>query len=465
MICDPHTGENAQTFDLPAGIDEVVWLNVNTMVVLIRSGMLCLINLADDASLRKLGSKGVNRLDLPPLDTANKNRHWITRITDNSIAYIDRGNVWSLSIPTAQTRQLSHVTGATLEWLDYNPSSGEFLFSLTDKKHNDALYRLKPDATNELAAIIGRDERKRTNAPVVRVLKGQWVLGGKGVAYVKESLFVQAKDFTTNLFREGYVQSYSVSPDGNRIFALASTGDDPLCIWEYDIPTRQLRNAVPATEKPFATTEIIPIQEGRYSGQNGKRRILYSYLPPADMQPDKKYPALVCVPHGSRWAADGQLVANAGIFYVFSPSQSGITNAGDLPPEAQYMLTANHALRNNPNVDSSRIYLMGESHQTTSLTRLLERDPGLWRGVVFAAPVAFPSVANERGKFPSILISIGEGDKQEYKERVEQFVRTADHRQLPVRVRYDQKGGHILASTDVAKERYESIIKFILSGY
>jgi hypothetical protein len=62
-------------------------------------------------------------------------------------------------------------------------------------------------------------------------------------------------------------------------------------------------------------------------------------------------------------------------------------------------------------------------------------------------------------------MTIGSEDKEEYESRLEDFIRAAWRQQIHVRLRYDQNGGHILAGTDLLKERYKAITKFILEDY
>ena len=414
------------------------------------------------------GAKGVVELDARPLEPDNR-RYWLTPTSDHELAYIDQGNVWSLDVFTGKTRQLSHLTGETLEWLDFNPNTGEFLFNLTDAKHNAALYHFNPGVTNGPAAMTARGSKKGDTSmtPIIRILKGQWLLGGDGVAYVKESLFVETgnKAYSTNLFANGYVQSYSVAPGQEKLYALASFDPDPLGIWEYDVVGRKLRNVVPALEKGFAVSQTIPIEEKQYGSPDGKKKISYRYLPPANLDEHKKYPALVCVPHGSHWTAEAQMVANAGIFYVFVPTKSTVPETGGLTPAAAEMLTAYYALLENPNVDPHRIYILDESHQTADLKSLLAHDPSLWRGVIIAAPIMLPDIPADTTRFPSILISIGTDDNGFAIKMVEDLTRKSFQSQIRLRVNYLVHGAHVLAGTDLNKERYESIIKFILRGY
>jgi hypothetical protein len=469
-ICDPYTGSLRQTIDLPEAIEEVVWLNTSSLAILGHSGAFYLVYLHNDASLSRVRGKAAKKLKMPALDNA-KNEHWLTCISENSLAYINNGNIWTLDFSTGQVRQLTQFTGSTLEWLDYNPNTGEFLFNLSDEKKRRALYCLNPNlATNNINAVtsVNISQNGNRRIPIANILKGQWVLGGNGVAFVKGSLFVDAEDesFSTNLFPDGYVQSFSVAASQDKIYAVAALGAEPLGIWEYDIRRRELRNIVPGTQEPFVLSQTIPTEKTIVGAPDSKSQITFSFLPAANLDEHKKYPAIVrSRSGGSYWTPDTQLFAHAGIFYAYVPNRSNVTNADGLSVEAREMLTAYYLLRDNPNVDPHRIYMMGASHRTEEMTELLTYDPSLWRGAIFEAPVRFPNIPDNPVNFPSIFITIGVEDAEQYRKTVEDFTQTAWRQRLPVRLRYAQNGGHILASTDILKERYKAIIKFILEDY
>jgi hypothetical protein len=479
-ICDPRPGSSPQSLALPEEIHEIIWVNTNSLAAVVHSGAFYLVNLATEAPASPAGGKSAKKsagksagkaavkLELPPLDKSL--RHWLTRMSDHSLAYINDGNLWTLDISTGKARQLTQLTGATLEWLDYNPDSGEFLFNLSDVNRSEVLYSLDPNLrSNNLTPVTMRNPSTNGDSriPLTHVLKAQWVLEGEGIVFVKESLFVEAKDaaLSTNLFADGYVQSYSVAPGQNKIYALAAVGAEPMGIWEYDIGRRELRNVVAGADQPPRIARTIPIANKRGGGKNGKGEIICEFLPPANLVAAKKYPAIICSRGGEYWTPDTQLFANAGIFYIHVPTSSNVTNADNLSMEAREMLTAYYTLLNNPNVDPRRIYMMGASHRTEDMTELLTYNPSLWRGAIFEAPVSFPELPSDTSHFPSLFISIGSEDKEEYRKGAEHFTLAAYARNIPARLRYDPGAGHILASTDLLKERYKAMAKFILEGY
>lgn len=479
-VCEGDDGSFLKFITLPAAAHEVVWLNTNTLVVLTHSARFCLVNLDSDSSLNAFGKKGVVNLKQPQLDRNNKGHHWPTRISDREIAYIDGGNVWKLNLLTGKYRQLSHFTNSTLEWLDYNPSNKTFLFNLTDNGNNkgSSLYCFNPDDATDNGLTPVTVSRVSSNGvihtPVVHALKGQWALNGQGIAFVKDTLIIESEDtnLSTNLFVNGHVQSYSVSPDRKKIYTLAATNSEPLSLWEYDIADQELRNVVPATERQFIFSRVVDPVGVAFTDQSINKfpelikTLAYKCVPPVNLDAHKKYPAVIHSPRDSRWAPDAQVFANAGIYCVYAPSAASLPGAGNLSPQAQAVLATYYEVLKNPNVDSHRIYLIGYSAETEkTLTELIQYNPDFWRGALFMSPTSFPEIPREAQRYPSIFISTGEEDKDEYKDAINKFVQVACQRTVPIRVNRLQHSGHILASTKLLEERYAATAKFILENY
>jgi dipeptidyl aminopeptidase/acylaminoacyl peptidase len=188
-------------------------------------------------------------------------------------------------------------------------SAGTFYQLITDGR--GAGYRLNPAAgTNKLTRLTGAG-----------TFKGQWIYGNTGVAYVgtkgnENYLAVEAEDksLNTNLFVGGNVLSYSVSPQRDKIYAVASLGHEPLGIWEYDIAGKHLRNVLPGEEHSFTVSHFIaPVQMS--VTKNGEN-IPYFMLPPPRFDVHRKYPVLIDQPVNDRCEPGPQFLADAGIFYV-----------------------------------------------------------------------------------------------------------------------------------------------------
>ena len=469
-IFDVSTASLQQSLDLPERPQEMVWLTTNSLVVLGRSGTFYRVKLeSPTASIAPVGGRSGMPLAIAALQKSDITD--LTRVSDHSLAYISGNNVLAFDLTSGATRQVAHLTGSVLRELDYDPGTGEYLFDINDQRHRHALYSVNPDGTNiNPTAVMQRNTGKSGAAqvPITQVSNSRWVLGGQGVAYLKtQSLFVVAKDETlsTNLFADGYVQGFGVSPRQNKLYAFASQGKEPPGIWEYDLNTRTLRNVIPGVEKPFSRAQTIGMEDSRVDGPGGKSKAYYKFVPPAHLDPGKKYPALIRAHEANYWTPEAQLVANSGIFYVLVSDGSTVSNVDNLSADAKKMLTTYYAVLNNPNVDPHRIYILAASRFTFYLSEVLDYNPSFWRGAFLESPVRFPDIQANPSAYSSLAVVNGGDDNPERGVETARFIAAVYARGIPFRLRTDPGAGHILTGSDLMKNRYKFVVKYILEDY
>lgn len=71
----------------------------------------------------------------------------------------------------------------------------------------------------------------------------------------------------------------------------------------------------------------------------------------------------------------------------------------------------------NPSVDERRVYLFAARAETQYMNKLVEQNPGLWRGIILLNPSQLPDFSKS-ARFeprPKILLSIeGQEDQNEH---------------------------------------------------
>ena len=256
-ICDGASTALHCSFAAPGPVRQAVWLTTNSLALLDNAHGLSVFDLDTATNLGRFGSKGLVKVrQLGRGRDTHEDAYYALKATCNHVlAYFHQGNLWTLDLAANRARQLTHLTGATLQWFDHSPGNGEFLFHVTDKgARRPVPCRFKPEAegTGKLTRFAHPD-----------IYKAQWVQGGAGIAYVdtrgnRNCLVIDTADKTlcTNLFLNGHVRNYSVAPSGEAVYAVAAMGDEPLSIWEYNIGRRILRNVVPALEGPFTASRV-----------------------------------------------------------------------------------------------------------------------------------------------------------------------------------------------------------------
>ena len=454
FLCDGATGTKRASFDLEGVIQQGIWLTTNSLVFLDEKYGLSLFNLEPENRFSANGGKGLIQLREVHI---HDNSYSLARISDHSFAYVSNGVALTCDLIANTSTAWLQTTNTTIEWLDYDSVRAEFLFCQSDgnPETDRFLFRFQP------AANPSSPERVTD----FHTFKGQWIEHGPGFVFVGTKgnanyLAVETgrDHFRTNLFTGGHVRSYSTSPDGEKVYAVASIGPEPLGLWEYDITAKKLRALLPDTKPLFQTAKVIVPINAATRPEEGNIR--YYYLPPPDLQPGKKYPAIIDRPTDSRFDEGAQFLANAGIFYV-SANRHGLASSDRLATAAADILAVYHDLTNNQSIDPARIFLTGRSSSTSVAVDLAEVHPELWRGLILLAPTTFPKNPLEPN-FPATLVSIGDHENIDFHKAALRLAAAGCAQSIPVQIRTHPLAGHWFEGDELTEDRYRTMVKFIL---
>jgi Tol biopolymer transport system component len=459
VICDGTSGAVKSSIDMPAKspmIEPGVWLTTNTLVLLNHSHGLILFNLETNDEWGRMGKKGL--VQGPRLD--DHGTYDLVKVSERSVAYVDQGNVWNWDIQTGQRNQLTHFSNATIEWLDYNPATRKYLFCLT--RSNDVSSRYVYEFETNIPG--NREPVQRSDA---YSLKGQWIQGNDGISYVtttgdKTCLAIDSQDpsLRTNIFTGGNIRSYSVAPRGDKIYAVAALRYKAQSIWEYDITQKTFRDVLAVEQRATSSSKIILPVMASATNQSGEA-VDYYYVPPANVIPNKKYPAVLDLYPVNRYDQNVQMLANAGIFYI-SANRFGL-NDWHMVAKPESILTIYAQMLKNPNIDPKRIYICGRSFSSGVVTYMVNMHPELWHGALLFSPVAFPKIPANTVEYPSLFIAIGDEDDKQLQEQCQLLWQTASKRLVSAQMHIEHTGHGF--GTQNYKTTYEVLTRFILTGY
>lgn len=454
-----------------------------------------------------------NSQSLPVIEISS-----LARLSDEKFAFAAGGELWSCDVNSLIPVRLSRFPEPmTFKWLRFDERRGAFLFCHTPQNgKKQQLYRYQvptprlssAPGTSAHAAILDRvvaQRRKvgyRSYAPDQRPLlqlssadqhsttseaattapdtvgqieqlsdgfeqtyKGTWLRNGFGyVSKVggKTRLVIRETDplNTTNLvFGDGALQSYDISADGAKAFALTSMADEPRGIWQYDLETASASELVESVGTPFQyAKELEPV---RYTleRRNGGR-IAYYMIPPVDFQRDRKYAIVLDGSGGGRWSYYSQVLANSGIFYVGITSLD-LSSRSSREKAADDILAVCEAVRKQPHVDVSRIYLSGFSAGCFPVSRCLDNHPGMWAGIMLCGPPewARPQLNNTDHPYPPILVSAGDLDQQA--EGLDQFAAKARSQGVQIQIAWHENAYHVFRSRRLLRERATLLANFV----
>jgi hypothetical protein len=457
VICDGSSGAIKTSFNMPSSDPRPelgLWVNTNSLAILNYSHRLVLFNLTEDKNLGLRGKQGlvpVQRLD-------SGGAYSLTRLSDDAVAYVDKGNVWTFDIPTGGTKQLTHFSDATIEWLDYSPETGKFLFCMNHGADvtNRFVYELRPGSSAGPVQLTDGYS-----------LKGQWLTDGNGFACVrtkgeKSWLAIQSgnKDICTNVFADGSIRAYGISSHRDKIYAVASLRYKAQSIWEYDIFNKSSRDLLAQEGKSVSSSKIIMPVSASTKDKNGDA-VEYYFVPPANLVSSKKYPAMFDLYPVNRYDQNAQILADAGIFYV-SANRLGL-NDWQSVAKAEATLAIYEQLLKNPNIDPKRIYIGGRSFSTTAVSEMADHHVELWRGIILFSPVSVPHIAPGAGNYPSLFIAVGDEDQAALQEQCKQLWLDASARSISARIHFEHAGHGFTVSN--YKGSYGPLVKFIRSDY
>jgi hypothetical protein len=170
------------------------------------------------------------------------------------------------------------------------------------------------------------------------------------------------------------------------------------------------------SDQPFSEAKRVPPFRS-YINWPGLSCLIY---PPPTVDPHRRYPLVITdtvtadAIHGPMFQS---AIADCGAYVAIVERRwwyDSIEQWGD------NVLKAYQKLKLDPAVDSHQVYLFGASAETEYLSALVERTPGLWKGVILLNPSQLPDFSKlpYLQQRPKILVVAGseEHEDQRFKE-------------------------------------------------
>ena len=449
FVRDGASGLAQSSFDLPDPLEQASWLSTNSLILTARR-KLYLYNFERDLeNIGPFGKPGLVQLrfDFPVASSS------LQPIGGRAVAFDDGSNIWHLIISSGRLTQLTHLTNVTIGQLDYSPENDAFLFSLliAGRRADPSLYRFDPRTNNVTSGLAQFTDRFNFE----HIYSGHWIAEGTGLAYAGQNFIgitLKGGAFHTNLFTQGYYRNFSVSPRGDKIFALASIVNEPLSIWAYDVNYGDLDSVVPPKERLEFSQWAEPYQVDVARTNGGL--LAYSVLPPPHMSVGKKYPAVINLLGNNPYDSLPQFLANVGIISVSVRPKS----SDDIKT------IINDLLNKQANVDPQRLYLVAQGVDGPMVRNLLSESSGPWRGVILLWPTEFPMLQDHVPDSPQYLVFAGPNRDIVYTLKAERFLQMACQKLIPVRLLFDEDMAKLSPKSDLNHERYKAMVKLILAG-
>ena len=222
------------------------------------------------------------------------------------------------------------------------------------------------------------------------------------------------------LFKQGNVDWYAPDDTSGRMLFFGIVSNEPASgVWLYDQASRQLKSLVAYSDYPCNEAKKITPFSGVFSFN--WPGINFLIFPPAKVDRHKKYPLIITdtvpdnVEHGPMF---NSALAGCDAYVAIVERKGWFWGIEDWETN---VLNLYQKIKQDPAVDTGRIYLYATSAETKYMSDLVEKTPGLWRGLILLNPGQLPGFSRSP-RFqarPKILLSVGGEEHEE--DRLKQY--------------------------------------------
>ena len=312
--------------------------------------------------------------------------------------------------------QQSPLSQSPLVWYDlgldgltgmaYSKETGVLLLNRTESGQ-DSVWRLNTAAGPDAKAA------KVMEAPSVRDL--QWA-GPEKFVYVSRDANrpgLVLADLSGHegkpLLEGGKFDWFKATADQKQVFLFGSLSNEPAPgIWRYDLASEVLHPVLSSSDSPSVHARSVVVLHRTLKLPGGN--ITYAIYRPANFDKHKKHPLVI-----------GDTLLTDPIYggtFMTSMAACGATVAVverawwtvGLQQWEQNVQSLYDLLKQDPTVDTHQVYLFAAGDEVPYMCRLVEPDPGPWRGLIETGSGQLPDFSDApRSQLrPKILICFGE---------------------------------------------------------
>jgi hypothetical protein len=407
-------------------------------------------------------------------DKANVNQQWkLTRVGDSRLNQPTRkkaGSIangsYEISCPAGGDFAISY-SGAGIRQIDinsgivaplwqsptnrlieftYSSESGQYLLNCLD---TDGQYLIRYNPFTGLSADAGRVANQTTDW----IRNITWENHLPRYAYLNEDglgSFEIKADAGTNLFQlpwHGGVTQYALY--GDDLFVTGNPENEFPGIWHYNLKSKSLDCGPVESLARYQYSKRVPPIPALTTNSLGQE-VGYYVWPPADVVPGKKHP-IILTQTVNEWLPYQEAAANAGYYFVIA--RRSVFHNDRMQNWDDDVMSVYKALTNqtNINIDTNQMYLWGRCGETDEISRLLDANPALWKGLIFFDPSGLPNLEELRQK----RIFIITGREAENARQLLDYQTKALAMGVPVKLILQDHIGHL--SMSVATERARTI--------
>ncbi len=458
VICDGESGAEVGVVPSNRYVSGAAWLSPQ-LLALVDSGRVLY-------TLRQVGSqwarpqpfkysrKAANRLGKQRVEG-------FSALGPDSVVWQQGGTLWSCASDADGPGKLWQSTATNrLLGFSFSPASRKLLLHCQDGsgQYFASLYPgQRPDEARLLARIDPNEYRPHHVT---------WINGGEGYAFLTQTaatpdtLVVKAGESHAATQFRWQDQARTLTAGDHAIYVTSSLNDQPTGIWKYDPGSGAAECVVPNVAQRFRYAQNSHIGREVVTNAAGET-LTYYLLAPAHLLGRQKHPLVLGIlgtgEMGFTWSANHEAIANTGAYFACVDR-----HGREYSQWGDDTLAVYQALASRPGIDTNTVYLYADSAGVASVYELLERMPGLWRGLVLFSPTYFPDPA--RLPRTRIFMDNGAEDPSFGKEGAQvprRFQDAAAQAGIPVRLLIHPGLKHTFRLPPVERERMREALVFL----
>jgi hypothetical protein len=375
-------------------------------------------------------------------------------VSDSTVAWRDHSEIWLLNLNSGLLDEIWEATTNRLVEFTHVRGVNDLLLNCSDEG-GQYLLRLNPQ--NKHTSNLGR-----INGQWDYIRKAMWDGQGSSYAFLTNDLggsafFIKTEKMempTTVSWQGG---AFKPTLNGNHLFFFGNPNGQIPGIWDYNIESGTFKCIVSSTSGPLKNGIGTPSSGLAMTNSWGEQRYCHLW-PPSHVLPGHKYPVLLAQ-ELNLWYPYFQIAANSG-FYV-AVADRPFFHTWDGVHERTWtedVSSLYNIVAHNPNIDTNRVYLLGNSSETCFLSQLMNDHPLLAKGAILFSPTGLPDVSILQNSHILLVDGKANGDAT---KQLSEFQDRAAAKGNDITLFLQDAAGHVTASGITEHNREIQFAKFM----
>jgi hypothetical protein len=444
LICCGTSGETLASLSVDTNLSELAWLTAQSFVYSTSTTNLNLCEQKPDGTwgqVKVFEKVGVERIrNLAALST-------------NSVAWQEGGDIWTMDVVSGAREKVWKSTTNRLEGFEYSRAAGEYLLNCSDSL-GWFFIRYLPPANGRTGGTIVELSRIEENRPTYVFARIEDGLSAFHLKVSSNSEPIRLVWPGTVEGSQGSLGDYVLA--GDFLYVTGNLTNQAPGIWQFDVRNKSLTCIVSSIVHPFSSATVVVPEVGQITSPLGTKN--YHVWKPLHPSPGEKYP-LILGQTPYVWLEFPQIAANGQCYFATVDRPYFIDNS--ITNWAEDVMSLYQLLKQDPSIDTSRVFLCAQSAETTELGKLVAQQPGRWKGILLFSPIGLP--ACQSGEQPRMLIVAGTGEPGAV-ERLTKYREEASRMGIPVMLVLQEGVQHTTKSISTERERARIFARFLLEN-